>query len=75
MGSNLVYIPSSVLLKNGYSESNITNVQILPKPGVFLVVGENKEKNSYRIFYKGKKWYVAKKDTFSVEKGTKENDS
>lgn len=68
MQNSLVYIPSSVLLKNGYSEANITNVQILSKPGVFLVVGESKEKNSYRIFYKGKKWYVAKKDTFTVEK-------
>ena len=65
MSNDLVYVPSKVVLKN--DRDSVTDIQVLSKPCVFLVVEELKEKDLYKIYHQGKNWYVSKKDTFTVK--------
>ncbi len=61
----LVYIPSQTFLSDQLDVKRTSQLQKVIEPGIFLVVGESS--GSYKILYKGKDWFVAKKDVYEIE--------
>ena len=61
----LVYIPSQTFLSNRIGVKMTSQIQKVDEPGIFLILGE--ESGSYKILYKGRYWFVSKKDVYEVK--------
>ncbi len=60
----LVYIPSQTFLSDQLDVKRTSKLQKMEEPGIFLVLESGPA--TYKIFYKGSDWYVAKKDVYEV---------
>jgi hypothetical protein len=59
---DLIYVPSSTVLMNG---SSPTDIRKLKEPGVYLVVSDTD--SSYNILYEGSQWLVSKRHAYKVQ--------
>jgi len=62
---DLVYIPSQTFLSNQLDVKKTSQLQKIEEPGIYLILEEGQ--GSYKIFYKGRDWFVSKKDVYEVQ--------
>jgi len=60
----LVYVPSETFLSDRLDVKKTSQIQKIEEPGIFLILEE--KAGSYKIFYRGNHWFVAKKDVYEV---------
>ena len=74
---DLVYVPSATNLKRLASNietgmSSVLEYTTLISPAILLVASENTN-NFYEVVYRGSKWLVEAKDTYTVPKNMTNN--